>query len=73
MKTWKSDPSVIAPEAVVPLQWGHVDEDVEESPNPIRRPPISKLQWGHVDEDVEEWAAVEVARALTGASMGPRR
>jgi len=37
------------------LQWGHVDEDVEEA-GMSGYPAFSRqLQWGHVDEDVEEF------------------
>ena len=36
------------------LQWGHVDEDVEEAGRHSIPAAVTSLQWGHVDEDVEE-------------------
>ena len=36
------------------LQWGHVNEDVEEKAAIEMRRAKHGLQWGHVNEDVEE-------------------
>ena len=61
---------------VAGLQWGHVNEDVEEiepSTHPLLH--IEVLQWGHVNEDVEEQARGLGAflGGPVGASMGPRQ
>ena len=55
METWKR--STVTVDQSYPqdtLQWGHVDGDVEETPNLVIVNPAASLQWGHVDGDVEE-------------------
>ena len=54
----------------IKLQWGHVNEDVEEDEAKRTEAMDERLQWGHVNEDVEElssvWASVFMAKLQWG-------
>ena len=53
MKTWKREEAKAYVRSAL-LQWGHVNEDVEEAGESDIGEGRLRLQWGHVNEDVEE-------------------
>ena len=59
--------------AIGVLQWGHVDEAVEEKVFGANKRRAELLQWGHVDEAVEEERVFDAMKNVIVPSMGPRR
>src|SRR5271157_1740763 len=70
MKTWKSNGLGNRFLWVCSLQWGHVNEDVEELGLSEFLAKHSCLQWGHVNEDVEELIAEFPPENLMGLQWG---
>jgi len=74
MEPWKRACGKAGIPAWSPLQWGHGDGAVEESPILSKQATMPiRLQWGHGDGAVEEVEQMKRALSVSEASMGPRR